>query len=140
VPSPYHDPQLWLEGVARCEADIAAVRDPPLVNRVRAHAAAGLDGRCVVTIAETAQALGLSSRSLVRALAQIGTTHHLIVDEERQRRARQMLAQSRFPLAGIAEMLGFTDQSSFGRKCRNWFGASPARFRQQLTEVPPPTD
>lgn len=27
VPSSCHDPQLWLEGVARCEADIAAVRD-----------------------------------------------------------------------------------------------------------------
>jgi AraC-like DNA-binding protein len=138
VPSPYHDPQLWLEGVIRCEADISAVRDQPLASRVRAHAAAGLDARRVVAIAETAQALGVSSRSLVRGLAQIRTTHHAIVDGERQLRARQLLAQSRLPLAAIVEMLGFPDQSSFGRKCRSWFGESPARFRRRLADAPTP--
>jgi AraC-like DNA-binding protein len=133
LPSPYHDPQLWQDGVARCDADIAAVSDPPLVGRIRSHIAAGLDMQRVVTIAETAKWLGMSSRSLVRALSEAGTSHHITVDLLRQQRARQLLAQSHMPLAKIAEALGFPDQSSFGRKCRRWFGDSPARLRQRMT-------
>ncbi len=132
LPSPYHDAALWLEGLARCEADIRALQEPPLPARVRAHVAAALDAGRVETLADTARALGLSSRSLVRALTEARTTHHQIVEAERRVRAEQLLALPGLPLADVAERLGFTDQSSLGRKCRAWFGDSPARVRRQL--------
>jgi AraC-like DNA-binding protein len=134
--SPYHDPQLWLEGVARCEADIRVLADLPLIGRVRGHIAARLDAGHGAAIADTAQALGLSSRSLVRALSQRGFTHHQLVDQERRERTRQLLTERSLPLADIVERLGFADQSAFGRKCQAWFGDSPARLRRQWT--PPP--
>ena len=132
LPSPYHDPALWLEGLARCEADMRALQEPPLPARVRAHVAAALDAGHVVTLAETARALGLSSRSLVRALTEARTTHHQIVEAERRARAEHLLAQPGLPLADVAERLGFTDLSSLGRKCRAWFGESPSRVRRHL--------
>lgn len=131
-PSPYHDTLQWLDGVARCDADIRALQDFPIVGRVRSHVLQALDAGRIVPVAETARALGMSPRSLVRALARGGTTHHRIVEAERERRARQLLAQSGIALSAIVERLGFPDQSSFGRKCRTWFGESPARLRQQM--------
>jgi AraC-like DNA-binding protein len=138
MPSPYHDPDLWQEGVARCEADMRLATDAPLVSRVRAHVGRALDERRMASLAETARALGTSSRSLVRALAVGGITHHQIVDRERQARARRLLAQPLVPIVDIVEALGFADQSSFGRKCRAWFGESPARFRRQHCGAVPP--
>lgn len=135
-PSPYHDPGLWAEGVARCEADIAALSDPPLVSRVRAHVLATLDRGAVPTLPQTARALGLPTRTLVRALAAEGQTHHRIVDVERRHRAMRLLARPDLPLAEIADLLGFSDQSSFGRKCRAWFDESPSCVRRRLTSRP----
>lgn len=129
--SPYHDQQLWLEGVARCEADIRNLAELPLAARVRGQIAARLDAGHVPTIADTARALGVSSRSLVRSLARSQFTHHQLVDQERRVRARQLLMQWSLPLADIVERLGFADQSAFGRKCQAWFGDSPARLRRQ---------
>lgn len=132
LPSPYHDPAQWLEGLARCEADIRMLQEPPLPARVRAHIGAALDGGTVVTLAETARTLGVSSRSLVRALTEAGLTHHQLVEAERRVRTERLLAQAGLPLADVAERLGFTDLSSFGRKCRAWFGLSPSRVRRHL--------
>lgn len=132
-PSPYQDAELWAEGVARCEADIAALSDPPKVSRVRAHALAMLDRGIVPTLPQTARELGLPTRTLVRALAAEGQTHHGIVDLERRHRALRLLARRDLPIAEIAELLGFSDQSSFGRKCRSWFDESPFCVRRRLT-------
>lgn len=133
--SPYHDPQLWLEGVARCDADLRALAELPLAGRVRSQIATRLDSGQVPTITDTARALGLSSRSLVRALSHSQFTHHQMVDHERRDRARQMLTQRSLPLADIVDRLGFADQSAFGRKCQMWFGSSPARLRRQWTAL-----
>lgn len=132
VESPYRDPALWQEGVARCEADIKALQEPPLVSRVRALVSGNVRQGRAAGIADTALKLGLSERSLVRNLALAGTTHQKILDEERRAHALRLLADPQSSLADIAEMLGFSDQSSFGRKCREWFGDSPTRVRRTL--------
>ncbi|TFU03555.1 AraC family transcriptional regulator [Polymorphobacter arshaanensis] len=137
MPSPYHDPHAWAEGEARCDADIRLLTAAPLVSRVRAHVEPALDGGHVALLAETARHLGISARSLVRALAHAGTTHHAIVDDARKARALDLLAKPRLPMPEIAEQLGFTDQSNFGRKCRAWFGDSPGRLRERLVAMQP---
>jgi AraC-like DNA-binding protein len=131
-PSPYHDPALWQEGLARCEADMRLLQDMPLARRVRSHVRSLLDHGKAATLADTARALHTSERSLVRALQQAGQTHHEIVDSERLDRARHLLAQPLLSLSEIADRLAFADQSSFGRKCRAWFGESPSCARRKL--------
>jgi AraC-like DNA-binding protein len=132
-PSPYQDAELWAEGVARCESDISALSDSPRVSRVRAHILAMLDRGTVPTLPQTAGELGLPARTLVRALAAEGQTHHGIVDVERRHRALRLLARRDLPINEIADLLGFSDQSSFGRKCRAWFDESPSCVRRRLT-------
>lgn len=132
IPSPYFDAAAWREGVARCDADIRALAAPPLIVRVQLHAEQGLASGRVVSLAETAQALALSPRTLVRNLARYGTTHHATGDGVRRQRARLLLADPALSLAEVADRLGFTDPANFGRKCRSWFGASPAKVRAQL--------
>lgn len=133
-PSPYHDEAQWQEGLARCEADIRRLQDMPLIGRVRAHVRGRIDAGQTAGLDDSAAALGLSVRSLIRALGEAGTSHHQLVDAERSARALHLLAAPHLTLADIAERLGFSDQSSFGRKCRTWFGDSPARVRQRLTQ------
>jgi AraC-like DNA-binding protein len=130
--SPYADRQLWLEGLARCEADIATLRDMTWAARVREHVLASLDAGRPPSLPASARALAMSSRSLVRALAAEGRTHHRIVDDERRRRAELLLAKPGVSIGEAAERLGFADQSSFGRKCRGWFGEGPSAVRQRL--------
>jgi AraC-like DNA-binding protein len=108
------------------------LQGPLLLSRIRGHVATALDTGHVTTLAETARALGLSTRSLVRVLTQNGITHYGIVESERRARAAHLLAQPALSLGEIAERLGFTDPSSFGRKCRTWFGDSPSRARRQF--------
>lgn len=131
--SAHHDPVLWAEGLARCEADIRLLEQTPLVGRVRDRVRDALKKGRVTKLGETAVALGLSQRSLVRALTAAGMTHHLIVEQERSLQARILLKEATLSLAEIADRLGFPDQSSFGRKCLGWFGKSPARLRLDLT-------
>ncbi|MFM9979230.1 MAG: helix-turn-helix domain-containing protein [Sphingomonadaceae bacterium] len=131
-PSSHHDPVLWRERLARCEADISLLEQLPLVSRVRERVREQLEIGRVTKAGETANALGKSERSLVRGLTAARTTHHRIVDEERRLRASTLLKDFKLPLAEVADQLGFPDQSSFGRKCIAWFGESPARWRVAL--------
>lgn len=134
-PSPYRDDAQWEEGLARCEGDLRRLQDAPLIGRIRNHVGDRIDRGQAAGIEDTASSLGMSVRSLVRALQSAGTTHHRLVDGERQLRARRMLAMSQLPLADIADRLGFPDQSNFGRKCKQWFGQSPATIRRQLRNM-----
>lgn len=132
LPSPYFDAALWAEGAARCQADIQALQSSPIVGRVRDDVRERVNAGNSATVDKTAVALGTSARSLVRALALAGTTHHAIVEAERRQAAQLLLAQPRLKLAAVAERLSFPDQSSFGRKCRAWFGETPAQFRRRI--------
>jgi AraC-like DNA-binding protein len=130
--NPHHDPALWEEGLHRCEADLRALQAAPIVRRVRQHIATMLDLGSVPTLADTSASLGLSTRTMVRLIGRKDTTHHQLVEEERRRRAGLLLGRQELSIADIAEMLGFPDQSSFGRKCLTWFEETPAKQRQRL--------
>jgi AraC-like DNA-binding protein len=134
-PSPFHDLRLWLEGVERCEADLRTLQGSPVAARVRAHVRAELEQGRAVTAGESAAVLAMPLRTLVRALEHTGTTHHAILDLERRALALRLLAESALPITEIAEKLDLSDRSSFGRKCRAWFGQSPARLRRSVSGV-----
>ena len=70
----------------------------------------------------------MSSTSSSRAR---GQTFQGLVDETRRALALQAVAQSRRPLADIAQFLGFAEVSTFYRAFRRWTGLPPARWRRQ---------
>ena len=76
--------------------------------------------------------LGMSERTLHRRLAAEGTSFQHLLDDTRRELAQHYLGQRNLSLADIAYLLGFTDQSSFFRASRRWFGTSPRDYRIRL--------
>lgn len=81
--------------------------------------------------AETVAAhFGISVRSLQRHLADEGTTLLALAAGSRRRRAEALLVRSDLPLKRIAGMMGYSDESTFGRAFLRWTGTTPAAFRR----------
>jgi len=79
---------------------------------------------------ETAQKLGMSSRTLSRRLSQEGTTFRDLVDDARKRIALRYLAEHDLSIAEIAVLAGFYDAPSFFRAFRRWTGVTPREYRR----------
>jgi AraC-like DNA-binding protein len=79
--------------------------------------------------AALARVLGLSVRTLHRALREEGTRLQSIKDEVRQERARELLARSQRPIKQIASSVGFRSEKSFIRAFKAWTGQTPAAWR-----------
>ena len=77
-----------------------------------------------------AEQLGLHERTLQRRLHEQGSYFEDIVDRLRQQRARTLLLDTALPLAEIASVLGYSEQSSLNRSCSRWFGQSPKALRK----------
>jgi AraC-like DNA-binding protein len=128
--APQADRGLWLLARERVLAEIRAAREPDRVQRVRRLVAERLACGQAPRLKQVAADCGVSTRTLIRTLRLSGTTFHEVVDAERRARACELILRPSVSLADLARGLGFPDRSSFGRRFRDWFGASPARFRR----------
>ena len=84
------------------------------------------------SLSDVAKAMGVSPRSLQRLLMEQGTTFSQILDRHEQHRAMQLLVKKDLSLSEIADMLGYSDPSNFGRAVRKWTGQTPRRWRASL--------
>jgi AraC-like DNA-binding protein len=84
-------------------------------------------GRC--TIEHVARQLDVDRRTLHRKLAAEGHTFSGILESVRTEIATRILQSSEWPLAGVADLLGFSDLSAFSRWFRTRFGQSPSAWR-----------
>lgn len=82
-------------------------------------------------LATAAAALGCSERGLRRQLERSGMSYRKLVDQLRENRARELLANSSRPIQAIAYELGFDAPSNFARSFKRWTGASPTAFRDR---------
>ena len=80
-------------------------------------------------LADVAERLHMSPRTLQRRLRQLGVSFSDILDGLRQQRAEMMLRRGDYSLVQIAETLGYTDTTNFSRAFRRWTGMSPSRYR-----------
>lgn len=84
-------------------------------------------GNC--SIERCAKKLGTSVRTLQAHLSDCGVKFSDIVERQRVELARIYLEQDKLSLDEIAVLLGYSEQSSFGRAFKRWTGATPQRFR-----------
>lgn len=84
------------------------------------------------TLTQIARDLGLSTRTLSRRLMSEGKTYRDLLEGLRFELAKRYLDDPQLPLAEIAFLLGFSDQSSFGTAFRRWCGSTPGHYRQAL--------
>ena len=84
------------------------------------------------TVAETAQALGSTERTLRRQLEASGTSHAHLVQECQRLTAERLLAEGQ-SIKLIADAVGFSSVHGFHRAFRRWTGQTPTDWR----ETPP---
>lgn len=103
--------------------------DAALERRVRIEVARALSGG-LPKLSEVAGRLGMSGRTLQRRLAESGYSFQTLVDESRRTVAERLLRETSYPLAEIAFLTGFSEQSAFNRAFRRWSGQTPGACRR----------
>lgn len=82
------------------------------------------------TIERVADALGTSARSVQRRLHEEGATFQRLLDDLRRDLAMTYLVDAAHPIAEVALILGFSDQSAFHRAFVRWTGRTPGDVRR----------
>jgi len=104
----------------------------PLSGRVRSVAARLLSHGGSLHV-DVAAAIGMHPRTMQRRLSEEGVSFEDIKDEVRREAAIRYLGQPTIPLTRVAAMLGYSEPSVLTRSCHRWFGASPRKFRKDMS-------
>jgi AraC-like DNA-binding protein len=81
-------------------------------------------------IAEVAQRLGMTARTLQRRLQDEALGFTTLVDEARLEMARRYLADPLLSIAEVSFALGYSEPSAFTRAFKRWSGCAPAEYRE----------
>lgn len=100
----------------------------PLRDKVWNVLARGMRGGHL-RMAQVADALHLSTRTLQRRLGEAGTSYQQVLDQVRHHLARRLLDATDLDTGEIAFLLGFEELNSFNRAFRQWEGDTPTRWR-----------
>lgn len=84
------------------------------------------------SLERVAGAMNVSARTLRRRLEERGLRFRALRDDTLCRLATAYLADARLTLAEIALLLGFSEQSAFGRSFLRWMNCSPGCYRRRL--------
>lgn len=128
---PLHGADATLVEILKNHAEDLLQRVPSvdsLLYDVQRALSQGLE-RGQVSLALIAPPLGMSSRTLSRRLAELGTSFRGELDTMRRDLALRLVQDGHEPLGAIAERLGFDTPSGFLRAFRRWTGAAPSAFR-----------
>lgn len=102
--------------------------DASFERRVRTQISRALS-EGIPTLSGTAAQFGISGRTLQRRLSERGYSFQAVVDESRRELAERLLRETDYPLAEVAFLTGFSEQSAFNRAFRRWAGKTPRSFR-----------
>lgn len=127
APLPQADAELCRMHCAVADRQLASL---PQVGYASSFAVQWLANRgsAAIGIGDLAAALGLSVRSLQRALKDEGTSWASLVDATRRDTLAALLQQG-LSLEAAAQQLGYHDASSISRAARRWFGITPGQWR-----------
>jgi len=128
---PLSDPSMYEASVRKLESLARRLEgDDYLMARVEQMIATSRDG--VPSLAEVAERLQVSSRTLGRRIQRAGTTFGDLLDGNRRERAEALLRDRNFSIAEVGYSLGYGDSANFARACRRWFGMAPREYRRHL--------
>jgi len=113
------------EELAKLDDEASLLRR--LKNRISRSLSQG-----VPTVSGLAQHLGMSGRTLQRRLSARGYSFQALVDESRRELAQRLLRETDYPLAEIAFLTGFSEQSAFNRAFKRWAGQTPRSYRIEV--------
>ncbi len=135
-PLPAANPALIAGGEKILERQLRAVGDNSLSGRVRDMILRDLPSGGA-SAENVARRLNRSVSSLQRHLRAEGTSFREVVESCRHNLALSYLRESEQPLAEIAFLLGYADQSGFTRAFTRWEGVSPGEYRRRAGAADP---
>lgn len=103
--------------------------DPTLAEILERQLACALSAGAP-SAAEAAKALGMSERTLFRRLSEEGQTYQGVLQKAQKALAEDLLQRNDYSIAEIAFLTGFSEQSTFTRAFKRWFGTPPASYRR----------
>jgi AraC-like DNA-binding protein len=109
----------------------------PLAQRIRTQLLSSLRPGGLGADAVAAR-FCMSGRTLRRRLREEGTSYQQILDDVRAELARRYLERERRGIDEVSFLLGFSDQSAFGKAFRRWTGRTPADFARTRASGPRP--
>ncbi|MDM0020707.1 AraC family transcriptional regulator [Variovorax saccharolyticus] len=130
TPSIAADPRAFSEAAQACRKMESEIGSGDFVQQVR-HALLERLTRNP-DVGELAVDLGISARTLVRRLAEVGATYSDIKDQLRKAHAAWYLKHTELSMEAIASQLGYNDPTNFSRKFKNWYRVPPSKMRQTL--------
>ena len=108
--------------------------DATLDRRVRIQISQSLS-EGIPAVSAIAGHFGMSGRTLQRRLSDRGYSFQALVDESRRELAEKLLSDTEYPLAEVAFLTGFSEQSAFNRAFKRWAGQTPRSYRLQSQTV-----
>ena len=90
--------------------------------------------RRLPSLAQCADMLNISERTLKRRLRESGQTFQNIKDDFRKKHASNYLTDSTLSNDEIALLMGFDDIRNFYKAFKRWHGITPKQFRDSLVE------
>ena len=140
LPSPLHDESVFRANVIKCRELIAAREQiGSTAYYVRSHLSNHFDTQILYaaepcsppSLEEIADAMHLTSRTLIRKLQRENTAYRDELENLRRGYAERLLQDARLKIADVAELLGYREAANFSRAFRGWYGASPASWRRR---------
>jgi AraC-like DNA-binding protein len=113
---------------------VRAASRKTIVERVEDYVRGALpSGNC--SIMHCAKKFGTSVRTLQGNLSDHGLKFSDILEKQRVELASTYLEQEQLSLDEVAAMLGYSEQSSFGRAFKRWTGATPQLYRRKISSL-----
>ncbi|MGM0767821.1 MAG: AraC family transcriptional regulator [Pseudomonadota bacterium] len=114
---------------AQCEEEMRSLEAATSVSsRVLRLLESIREGR-LPDLESVARQMQVSSRTLRRQLSAEGVRYQSLLEQVRHRRALDLLRRGQLSIDEIADGLGYSDPSNFGRAFRKWEGVSPTAWR-----------
>ncbi len=114
------------------DAELEQIKAEPSLVRTTKEEIARVLSEGLPKMADVARELGFSVRSFHRRLADHGVNFQTLAEETRRDIALSMLRDDGCPLAEVAFLTGFSEQSAFNRAFKRWTNETPASYRKSL--------
>lgn len=129
APNRFGDPSIVRFFDTHLDAELAKFDDDAsLERRVRIQISQSLS-EGVPSVSDVARRFDMSGRTLQRRLSDRGYSFQTLVDESRRELAERLLRETAYPLAEVAFLTGFSEQSAFNRAFKRWAGQTPRSYR-----------
>lgn len=112
---------------------VEIAHEPPITGQIRRFLLEAYREGADPSLEAAARALRMTPRSLQRKLAAEGGSHRDLLDQVRRALALAYLRDDGRSVTEVAELLGFSDPSTFHRAFRRWTGHAPHEYRDKRT-------